>query len=574
MHRGTGMAYTALGDHEKATQAFVLALDAAEKGSAPLQVGYAYITLGNSQTNQKDSEGALKSYRHALVILDTLKNDYGRAGCYICIGNVYLYQDQLDSALLNYQKCLEIREAMNDDPVAIASVKENIATVLLQQGNPEQALPFFEDGLEVFLKLNHEEGIAGSYCNIGNAYLAMKKFADAEKNFLAALPPAHRSKSNMFIQECFKGLADVYFQTGRYKESAQYKDSLIQITDIIVGEQHAAQAKEVEAKYKNQQKEEEITHLQEVGVQQLELAEKQKQIIVAVSIGLALVFFLMLFALRANAQRKKANVQLTEQNVLIAEKNKDITDSITYARRIQQSVLPDEAILHNNVSQAFILYLPRDIVSGDFYWFRKEGSRLYVACADCTGHGVPGALVSVLGVNLLEQIIGGQTSISTGELLDQLHRMMFAALHKDSLARGSSDGMDIGVLCIDAVAQTVEFSGASRSAIHMKGQQLEQIKGDRFSIGGVKEVENTQMFTTHRFPLVKGESFYLFTDGYADQFGGPNNKKFMSRQFMDLIASNSSLDLNVQRDKLVQAFENWKGTNEQVDDVLVIGLKL
>lgn len=572
MHRGTGMAYTTVGDHEKATQSFIHAIEAAEKGSLPMQVGYAYITLGNSQINQKDSIGALNSYRHALLILDTLKNDYGRAGCYICIGNVYLYQKKYDSALVNYQKCLDIRVAMNNDPVGVASVKENIATVLLEQGNPEQALPYFQEGLEVFAAANDQGGITGSYSNIGKAHLAMKNYAEAEKNYLSALGPARKANANNFIQECFDGLAKVYYETGRYKEAAQYKDSLIHITDIIVGEQHAAQSKEIEARFQNQQNEEQIAHLQEVGTQQLELATKQKQIIIAVSVGLALVFFLMLFAVRANAQRKKANAKLTEQNVIIAEKNKDITDSITYARRIQQSVLPDEELLCTNVDQAFILYAPRDIVSGDFYWFRKEGSRLYVACADCTGHGVPGALVSVIGVNLLEQIITAQPAIPTGELLDQLHRMMHAAMHKDSLSKGASDGMDIAVLCFDS--DHVEFSGAARPALRYDRTSLVQVKGDRFSIGGVKELDSEVRFNTHRFPLQKGDTYYLFTDGYADQFGGPEGKKFMSKKFFELINTHMQKNLAEQESTIEQQFRSWKGSLEQVDDVLVIGVRV
>lgn len=573
VHRGLGISYAAIGDHEKATQSYIHAIESAEKGSVPLRIGFAYITLGNSQQNQKDYEGALKSYRKALTILDTVGNDYGRAGCYLCIGNVYLFQKKLDSALANYQKCLQIRQQL-DDPAGIASVKENIATVLLEQGNAGQALSYFLEGLEVFRSINDQQGIAGSYTNIGNAYLALKNYPEAEKNYLSALGPARKSAANNFIQESFKGLADVYYQMGRYKEAAEYKDSLINITNIIVGEQHAAQSKEIEAKYLTQQKEEQIAHLQEVGLQQEELAAKQKQIIVAVSVGLVLVFLLMLFVVRANAHRKKINAKLAEQNSIIAEKNKDITDSITYARRIQQSVLPDEQILHANTSEAFILYMPRDIVSGDFYWFRKEGQRLYVACADCTGHGVPGALVSVIGVNLLEQIVTANKSISTGALLDQLHKMMHAALHKDSLSHGSSDGMDIGIICIDHARQVVEFSGASRPMLHFNGETLQLVKGDRFSIGGVKDVENTSSFRVTEFPIRKGDAYYLYTDGYTDQFGGSSNKKFMSKNFNELIAGNARSDMNAQQDALEEAFRNWMGHYTQVDDVLVIGLRM
>ena len=156
------------------------------------------------------------------------------------------------------------------------------------------------------------------------------------------------------------------------------------LNEQMIGEEHAAQAKEMEARFNNKQNEEKIAHLNEITVKQDELAAKQEQIIVAVSIGLGIVILLSLFLFRSNAQRKSINLKLADQNTIIAEKNKDITDSINYARRIQRSVLPDESVLFDNVAEAFLYYEPRDIVSGDFYWFRKEGDRLYIAAADCT----------------------------------------------------------------------------------------------------------------------------------------------------------------------------------------------
>jgi serine phosphatase RsbU (regulator of sigma subunit)/Tfp pilus assembly protein PilF len=573
-YRGMGMAYTDIGDHNKATESLVLAIQAGEKGADSKQVAYAYITLGNSQFNQHDNAAALKSYRHSLSMLDTLRDNYGRAGCYICIGNIYLDQRNLDSALVNFQKCLDIRIAMGNDPAGVAQVKENIGQVLREQGLPEKALVLFSEGLAFFQEANHQEGIAGSYSNLGSAYFDLGNYTEAEKSFLSSIEVARRLRLNNYLQEGYSGLSKVYYETGRYKEAAEYKDSLITITDIIVGEKHSTESKEIEARFRNQQNEEEILHLQETNQQHEALGVKQKQIITAVSVGLLLAVVLMFFVVRANAQRKKINAKLSEQNILIAEKNKDITDSITYARRIQRGILPDRNILFSNTSEAFIYYNPRDIVSGDFYWLRKEGSRLYVAAADCTGHGVPGALVSVIGVNLLEQILSANKKIETGALLDQLHEMMHAALHKDSADQGASDGMDIGLICIDTQQQVVEFSGASRPAYHFNGTELVQLKGDRFSIGGVKELDSDLRFATQRFNLRAGDIYYLFTDGFADQFGGPNGKKLMSKNFFDLVSKGVSKNMTQQEALLNESFLAWKGNLDQVDDVLVVGVKI
>ncbi|HTF03785.1 MAG TPA: SpoIIE family protein phosphatase, partial [Bacteroidia bacterium] len=324
---------------------------------------------------------------------------------------------------------------------------------------------------------------------------------------------------------------------------------------------------EMETKYQTTKKQKAIDDLTAV--------QKQKDLqLVAACVGIGCLLILVGFVIYGSIQRKKTNRLLALQNAEISVKNKDITDSINYARRIQQSVLPDEHVLFDNVTDAFVLYKPRDIVSGDFYWFRKEGNRLYVACADCTGHGVPGALVSVVGVNILAQILEANRKISTGELLNQLHRMLIQALNKDTHARDSKDGMDIAMMCIDTAANTIEFSGAGRPLYRFDGTALTQIKGDRFSIGGAKDFDDTTSFTTVALPLIRGEAFYMFSDGYADQFGGPQNKKFMSRQFVDLIAVHAKEEMTAQQTTLERSFENWKGNYEQVDDVLVIGIRI
>ncbi|NUO80558.1 SpoIIE family protein phosphatase, partial [candidate division KSB1 bacterium] len=190
-------------------------------------------------------------------------------------------------------------------------------------------------------------------------------------------------------------------------------------------------------------------------------------------------------------------------------------------------------------------------------------------------HGVPGALVSVVGINILNQILDATPSISTGELLNQLHRNIINALNKDSRARDSYDGMDIAVIRIDKPASEIQFSGASRPLLMCSKEKTELIRGDKYSIGGVKDLDDATSFTTHTF-TVKNSSLnlYMFTDGYADQFGGPKGKKFMVKQLLTLLAESHHLPLHEQASRLEQNFDGWKQNFQQVDDVLVIGIRV
>jgi serine phosphatase RsbU (regulator of sigma subunit) len=344
------------------------------------------------------------------------------------------------------------------------------------------------------------------------------------------------------------------------------------VKDSLMKQENISQSKEIEAKYENRKNEEQITHLNELNAEKDEVQQKQKQIIIYVSAGLGIVLLLSFFLVQLSAQRKKTNLRLAEQNKIIAEKNKDITDSINYASRIQKSVLPDEKILKENVSDYFIFNRPRDIVSGDFFWLAHKGNRTYVAVADCTGHGVPGALVSVIGINMLNKVIEQNEIVSPAEMLEQLHVLVISALNKDTAARESKDGMDMGLVCIDAENKKIIFASAGRPLYYNTTGKADVIKANRYSIAGEKKAD--EKFSETEIPLEKGMAFYLSSDGYADQFGEATGKKFLSKRFQELLSEISSLPMKEQGMKVEEAFVNWKGKVEQVDDVMVIGVRV
>ncbi len=274
-----------------------------------------------------------------------------------------------------------------------------------------------------------------------------------------------------------------------------------------------------------------------------------------------------LIIIDTDVTRKKNNEEI------IKKKNKDITDSIIYARHLQEAILPPQESITTIFPESFILFRPKDIVSGDFYWFSATEEVGFLAAADCTGHGVPGAFMSVIGNELLNISLHDPSvrapSAALG-ILDSKIKGVFRKGRKETLAQ---DGMDIGLLVWHFKDNLIQFSGAKRPLILIRNNEVSEYAGDRYSIGG-KNADSTKTFTDKTFTAQKGDMLYLFTDGYSDQFGGTAGKKFMHRQFVKLLLRVSSLPPEKQKSEIQKAFESWKGKQEQVDDILILGIRI
>ncbi|MFZ5940484.1 MAG: SpoIIE family protein phosphatase [Bacteroidota bacterium] len=271
------------------------------------------------------------------------------------------------------------------------------------------------------------------------------------------------------------------------------------------------------------------------------------------------------------AEIEKQKEEIACQRDLISAQKKDLTDSINYASRIQTALIPGKELVTSLVPDNFILYRPRDIVSGDFYWASKKGEQVIMVAADCTGHGVPGSLLSMLGITFLEDIVQIEGITSPGKILDRLRERMIKALRQSGKDTVMKDGMDIVVVSISLDVKAVHFAGAKNPLYLVRQDQLLEIKGDSFPVA----ISDRMLpFSEHRFELGKGDLIYLFSDGFADQFGGQKEKKFKYKRFRDLLYSLKDLPMSEQRALVEKAFDEWKGEIEQIDDVLVIGIRL
>jgi phosphoserine phosphatase RsbU/P len=292
--------------------------------------------------------------------------------------------------------------------------------------------------------------------------------------------------------------------------------------------------------------------------------------------GTVALFSIILIQTRTSLTKREiiARLQLAATNKIIEDQNRDITDSINYAKRIQYSVVPSEESLLEHLPDSFIMYQPKDIVSGDFPFTFHKGDDFYIAAADCTGHGVPGAFMSLVGHFSLSQILNNHSISEPSLILEKLNDLVVKSLGQNKPGSKSMDGMDIALCKYNLKTQILEFSGAYRPLYLMRNGILVDIKSDKFPIGGSQLINRGEYSNAH-FQLQKGDAFFMFSDGLQDQFGGPEGrKKFMSKNIKQLIIDNAELPMNKFKDKMLKQFNDWKGTQNQTDDVLMIGVRV
>lgn len=265
--------------------------------------------------------------------------------------------------------------------------------------------------------------------------------------------------------------------------------------------------------------------------------------------------------------------ELAGKNAELAEKNKDITDSIRYAKRIQEAILPPDATVRRFLPNSFVFAKPKDIVSGDFYWVDKKGDQVIFAAVDCTGHGVPGAFMSIVGHNLLSQSLSEMKDVVPSELLDKLNKGVSETLKQTSEDTKLRDGMDIALCCINYKLMELQYAGAYNPLFIVRGGEFIEVKADNIAIGSYIETQQSN-YSNHKIQLQKGDTIYVFTDGYIDQFGGPDGKKFKLNQFKSMLSTLSGVSMDQQKIAIEKSIEEWRGVLQQVDDILVIGVRV
>ncbi len=567
------------GQMEKSLEFFHKGLDIQEKIGDLKGKAQSLLNIGTIYNGAGDREKALENFKQALVINEKLGNKIGIANTLNNLGGNYGQMGQEEKALQCLKRGLEIQREL-DDKKGMALTLQNMAALYLKKEDTHRAYEYYSEGLKLMEEVDYKIGTVISRIGLGKVLVFQKKYKEARP----MVEQAGQTASDMGYVEGIKGtellLARIdsadHNITGayeHYKKFIFYRDSVTNVNTRKAGLKREMQYdyEKREAFLKSEQE-------KEIAVAE-EKSRRQRLITYSLAGGL---FFVVLLAgvifrsLRVTRKQKQIieskNKETEEQKRIIEEKNKDITDSITYAKRIQQAKLPAIAEVQAAFPQSFVLFKPKDIVSGDFYFFEKRKDKVFIAAADCTGHGVPGALMSMVGSEKLSDAVS--QSSDTSEILKQLNKGLKASLRQSQSDTSTRDGMDIAFCSFDPKTNTLSYAGANRPLwlVRKAGSQLEEIKATKKAIGGL--TDDDQHFESHSIQLQAGDTIYLTTDGYADLFNGKNGKKLMSKKFKEILLSIQDKSMPNQALYLETFAEEWKSGVEQVDDILVIGIRV
>lgn len=510
------------------------------------------------------------------------ENDYwGRAGIFTNLGKNYKLLGDLNKALEYYKKALSLGKKIND-PKILTNNYNNIGDAYIEMGYFRKGVQQIEQGIKIAKENNMKHDfahmnylLAVTFSNNG-IYKKARSYADK------SLSIAQELKIYKLVADVYMAYSNIEYNLGNFKSSANYLNRYILINDSIKTDDFINRLSELETKYELDQQQHHIEMLvQDSLINNIKLEKKDIEInkkktetnfllIVGglLLLGIVLVVYFLFQYKRINKVVVEEKNKVENQKKIIEIKNRDITDSIQYAKRIQKVILPNDEKFNELLNNSFIYYNPKDIVAGDFYWLEKTKDATLFAVADCTGHGVPGAFVSVMCHNALNRSVRQYGKTIPGEVLDVTKSIIIQEFSSSNIE--VNDGMDISLCSIDE-NNILKFSGANNPLWIVRDSEIIIIKGDKQPIGNYVKDEP---FKTHTIELMSGDCIYIFSDGFVDQFGGDNNKKFKSSNFKKLILSVQDKPMNSQKELFSKAFESWKGSYEQMDDVCLLGVKI
>jgi serine phosphatase RsbU (regulator of sigma subunit) len=504
---------------------------------------------------------------------------------------LYLLMGKVEEALANCEKSIEIFKTIENARLfASMSLLGEIYTQLNRYNQGEDIL---KKTIAEQKEINDQSGQAITYLRLANLYGVSKNFTSAIKHYNYSIEHSTNVGLTDIVRQAYKGLWQVYGIMGNIKNAYENLYQYTRITDSLFNVQKISEAISIEENairqqhlLELQQKESELVKTKEQVTQQ-----KKNQFLLFITIGL--FSLVIVFIYREFKQNKRANELLTyqkkeieKQKSIAIQKTRNFTDSLNYAQRIQQAILRSSLRIHNLFDEAFIINYPKDIVSGDFYWLSEKNERILFALADCTGHGVPGSLMSIIGTYGLNRIVNELNITSPSEILNQIN-ILFDESLKQKEGVEIFDGMDIALCSYNPKSKELKYSGANIPLHVCRSNLLPQpsnaiiAKGKSSSIFSVKPTKQaigsffeTKSFTNHSITLMEGDIIYLFTDGYIDQFGGPEGRKYKSAQLYKFLLGISSLQLEEQKKMLEDNFTTWKGKLNQIDDVSFLGIKI
>lgn len=594
-----GLLFKFEGNFPKALNCYYKSLKIAKKIKDESTQAYCYNNIGRVYIDLGEKDLALDYYELSLELKLKLNDQTGIAESYNNIGVVYEQKGMTESAIKYYEKCLNIHEK-NGNKEGEAYIYNNLGKIY-QKSDPKLALSYFLRCLDIRKELGDKKGIAHIYYNLGAYYVEMGVLNTGLEYYKEGLNISQELGYPYLIEKHALGLSNIYTTKKQFQKSLEMYKLYIQMRDSLTNENTQKSTAQQQAKYEYEKQKavDNAEHEKQLAVEQA-AKSKQKVITYATGVGLGLTGIFLIFVMnRLKVTRKQKLIIETQKEEVekahseLEEKNKEITDSIQYAKRIQSAILPPLKMVKEYLGESFILYKPKDIVAGDFYWlesFSSVSSKggetpfpseragdgvILFAAADCTGHGVPGAMISVVCNNALDRSVREYGLTNPGEILNKTREIVIAEFEKSE--DEVKDGMDIALCSLSTFNSSsgayreLKYAGANNPLWIIRNNEIIETKADKQPIGKFEEL---LPYTTHTFELQKDDSIYIFSDGFVDQFGGEKGKKFKAQAFRELLLSIQDKTMEEQQISITKAFENWKGSLEQLDDVCVIGVRV
>lgn len=592
-----GSTYAHLGDYMQGIEYIQKSITLREKTGDKRGLANSYLSLYKIYIDIGESDKALASELKSLDICKEINDLQCVSGRLTNLGEIYQDRGDYQKALSYHFLALSISKQVNIKN-RIAEVHENIAKNYNYTKQYEDALKHLDSCLTIRKLIGDEEGLVSANLVLTQINYNQHQFPKALENGKQALNAGLKLKLPYLIKDAHQVLSNTYDQLNNtdkalyhYKQYIVLRDSLYNIdkTKLIV-------RKELEFNFNKKQELQKLEVAKKLAETDAE-SRKQRIIILFTIFGIILLTIFLIFGLYQyrlkiksekqlqylNSDLNLKNYQLLEKSDIIAlqhstihQKNKEITDSIRYAQKIQTAMMPLKHEFEAYFKDSFVLFEPKDIISGDFFWITEKNGKIIFATGDCTGHGVPGGFMSMLGVSLLNEIINEHDLTEPALILSRLRKKVITALRQKGLSGEQQDGMDMTICVIDQTQLTLQYAAANHSFYLVRkketGYILEEFKGDKQPVGIFGS--DLKPFKQHNVELKKDDVVYTMTDGYADQFGGPKGKKFKYKQLKEMLLSIQDHNLPGQEEIIKQRFIKWKGNLEQVDDVCLIGIKI
>jgi serine phosphatase RsbU (regulator of sigma subunit)/Tfp pilus assembly protein PilF len=596
-----GRAYFDQGSYEKSIDSYLESAKMQEELGDLWNLAACYNNIGLVHVAQGTYDKAIEYLEKALEKDMELSNKRSAAICYLNIGMVRHKQGSYDKAFEGYDRALRMFEEIGDKR-GISECNHNLGALYLDRGLYARAAEHYLRALYLYEEMGDKRGIALLGVNIARLNVSLADSVavtgDQRASYLSrALLYGNKSLANareMSLTPTIKEAADIlmtaHYKLGNYKKAAEYAQVLIAAQDSMFRQEKTRAIEEMSTRYETEKKQQQI-ELQESQLIAKDARIKQQRTFRNALIGgLAAIAAVIVVIAYAYRQKRKDNRMILEKNEQILRTNEElkqlyetassqkeeIISSINYAQRIQSAILPSEGYITELLNEHFILYKPKEIVSGDFYWIKQVKHYIILVSADCTGHGVPGALMSMLGISFLNEIVQRREITQADHVLNELRKQIKHSLRQSGKREESREGIDIALCVIDTRKNVMQYSGANNPLYIISNSNgesvLKEIKADMMPVG--VHFSSDKPFTNHEIKLEIGDIFYIFSDGYMDQIGEGGNARFTSTRFKKLLLEIHDQPMYEQKEILEHTLTDWMGTQSQRDDILVMGARV